>query len=293
MRAIFVGIFILALLAGITAKLLSYSSNDETFMGSFLKSVGYKKNQELQRKQIQDYARQFSKRKETLMDYIKDQQDYIESSQNQMSALTQMVKTMSERDKNFDLLHIKDLMNQYEDRRNLLIENGRRIIEFNEQNKKINQTMYDKSSLDAIVSNSNAERMLQNLKDKLNNQEDLLNQQVQNTQALNDKIQQIKEQVQIRHEEIAFKEKPQFLEKLESLSNNTQSLVQNVKEKQNQIQEIYQRNLTNVENMNERMRDLKQKNIDNSNRNSSAINGQAMNDHVRDQIERLKELRAR
>ena len=279
MRILFVGIFIIALLAGILGKIDKHSSS--TWVGDFLNAVGLKQREQVQKVQVDQIVSQFSKERSTLWDELRDQQEYLRSSREQMGSLYQMVKDRSDRDANVDLLRLKELMKEFQDQSTILIEHGKQLEEFNRSRIKVNQDLALKSDVDQFISNSDRNRFLQNIKDKLDEQKQFIDQQMQRNSELKDKIHKIQDHINQMHDNIAFKENPELVEKLKSLSTKTKTVLDQVKEKQEKLQAMNQKNLASLDVSREKMADMKEKS-----------RSQTTSQRIQDQIQKLKDQRS-
>jgi hypothetical protein len=290
-RTLFVGLFIIALLAGVSAKMMDNSPNHTSWLGNILNAVGFKKQDQIQKTQFDEIVHKFGDQKDDFSQGLKDQQQFLKTSQEQMSSLSQLVQDKMNNNSNIDLLRLKELMKQFQDRSALLIEKGKELENFNDQRLKINQKIAFDSYESSLQSNIDRSKFIQSMKDNLRRQQEMINEQSQENKGLEEKIGQIRDQIQKVHDSVAFKENPQFTEQLKSLSDKTQAVLDNVHQKQEQIKATNQSNLANLESTRQRMDDLKQRSKNSIDQNRSHIQDQqqALNDRVQDQLERIRE----
>ena len=293
MRTLFIGLFIIAFLAGIAAKTMNMPlAGQKSWVGHLLSMVGLQHKDESEKAQFNEIVHHFDRDKTDFTQYIKDQQQYLEDSQLQMSSLTQSIKDKLDRSSNMDLLRLRDLMKQYQDQNSLLIEHGKELIRFNQEQMNLRQKLVQDRTLASMESNSGRDRFMQNLRENLERQRDLMSQRVTENDALSDRIQQIKDQTQKMHDSVALKENPQFLEKLKDISEKTKSVLDRVKEQRERLQDMNQRNLADISLMKEKMENLKQRTVDLVGQNRARMQDQQqlMQDRVNDQMKRAKEL---
>lgn len=296
MRPFVIGLFIITLLAGIMAKMLSnhQSSSDQTgLVGNILNAIGVRKHAKEQTAQADEIARQFGEKKNSFSEYLQDQQRNLRSSREEMGSLTQIIKEVSNKESSVDILRLKELMKQCEDRTALLIEHGKEIEKFNEERMKANAKLALEADKNFFISNSDRNRLLAQIKDGLDQQNDRMSQQLQDNQALRNKIQQIHDQVQQMHDQELLKQNTQLAERLQTVSDKTQTVLDAVGHQEQKLQDVSQKNQIVLDSMKEKTDRLKQKNQDFMDRNRQNIldKTQAANDRIQDQLEKLQEHR--
>ncbi len=265
MRIFFIGMFIIALLAGLAAQQLNRPSSDQqSWLGHAMNAVGLKDRERAEKAQFDEIAQRFVEQKAGFTQHLKDQQQYLEDSKTQMASLMQTIKDRLDRDSNTDLLRLKDLLQQHQDQAALLIDRGKESLQLNEQRMKIPQVMQD-------------------LKEKLDHQNDLMKQRMADSEALRDKMQQIKDQIQAMHDQTASKE----------IFDKSQAAFDKLKEEQERLRETNQQNSTALNAMKEKIDDLKQRNRDlvEQSRERMRDQQQLLKDRLQDQRDRMQDQR--
>lgn len=288
MRTLFIGLFILAFLAGIAAKQMSHAPAGQTsWLGGLMNMIGLKHNNEVQKAQIEQIVHPGRSKPKDFVQYLKDQQQALEDSRLRMSSLYQMIKDRSDRDTNVDLLRLKELMQRYQDQSAFLIEHGRQLMQLNEEQTKIREKLALQADLPS------QQRFLQAFNDNQSRQKELLALQMRDHEQVKDQAQQIRDQAQRMHDEAAFKKDSQFLEKLQSISEKSSSILDKVKEQQTHLKDLNQESFANLSSLTEKINDSKQKSadvIENNNQRNQAQE-QILKDHLRDQLERIQDQR--
>jgi hypothetical protein len=272
-QIIIIGLLIMATLVGVFARLI-YSHRPTQWM----KSEEFTDNMNLNEKQkLQDMIDRMEDQKRKLMEYVHDQQLYAQDRGSQMGSLSEIIQKMSARDKNFDLLRLKDLMKQFEDQSSLMIKNGSALVSFNEKQKKAYE--------------SNKRFLDEKIEEELRLQQLFIEQQREKNKNLRDKIQEIRSQVQQLHDKNFVSEEAAVFEKLQSLSDNTLVSLDKLDSRREKLKILADTNAIHVASMKDRLDDLKQKNQDSVERNRIHTQDQTqkINDRIHDQMERNKD----
>lgn len=294
MRTLFIGLFILVFFAGIATQQMSHAPAGQTsWLRGLMNMTGLKHSDEVQKAQIKQIVHQGEDKPEDFARYLKDQQQALEDSRLQVSSLYQIIKDRSDRDTNVDLLRLKDLMKRYQDQSALLIEHGKQLMELNEDQTKMRQKLASQAQPESFFSNSQQQGLLQNFQDNLSRQRDLFASQTRENGELKDRAEQIRNQVQKMHDNVAFKEDSRFLEKLQSLSEKSVSVLDKVKEQQARLKDLNQENLDKMSSLAEKINDTKQRSADlvEDNRQRAQDQEQILKDHLRDQLDRIQDQR--
>ncbi|MEI7998960.1 MAG: hypothetical protein WCH62_05585, partial [Candidatus Omnitrophota bacterium] len=272
-------------------KVMNSSSDKKSWIGHILSLVGLKNKDQVEKAQVKNIIDQVERQKDLFSQYLGDQRRYLAESREQMGSLSLQIKEMMDRDSNADLFRLKDLTKQMEDQTTLLIDQGKQIEEFNEQQKKLNQKVAQDADVASFVSNSDRNRFVDSFKDGLNQQQDFMRKQMQKTQELKSRMQQIQNQIKEASDQGAFKSNSQMADKMESQLNKVQSVLDDSKDRQQRLMEINQRNMTSIDSMSRKMDDIKRKNQDFMNQNKTHVGGQAQsfNNRIQDQLEKAKD----
>ncbi|MBI3602097.1 MAG: hypothetical protein HY209_04320 [Candidatus Omnitrophica bacterium] len=278
MRILLIGMFIIALLAGLAAKQLNQPSSDQrSWAGHVMNAVGLKDQERVERVQFNEIVHRFIEQKTKFTQNLQDQQQYLEGSRSQMASLTQIIKDRTDGDSNVDLLRLKDLMQRYQDQSTFLIEHGKELMQLNEQQIKIREKAVENADLASILSKSDRDQFIQGLRGKLDHQNDLMKQRMADSEALRDKMRQIKDQIQAMHDG--------------AVSNKSQAALDKLKEDQEHLREINQKNLMALGAIKEKIDDLKQRNADQlaGSREHTRDQQQLLKDRLQDQLDRIRD----
>jgi hypothetical protein len=262
LQVLFIGFIILALLGGFLSKCSQGPTGE--WGGSFFNAIGFKSKEQIQKEQLDKLLR----------NYLQDQTAYLDDSKEDIDSITKMVEEASKKE-NVDLLRLKFLMKQFEDLNVLMIENGKELLAYNDSQKKKNKKRAQQVFEDTASSKGSQNALLDKQKDALQREQDVLNE-----------IQRIGDSPSV-------KDNPELAHKLNHISNKSVSHLDHLKEEQNQIQNMNQNNARDASYMKERMEDLRNKNQASMMDNRSRLEDQtrAINDRIRDQMDRLKDKR--
>jgi hypothetical protein len=271
---IFVCIFIFAVLVGVFAK--AVNSDKTSFVGYFVNSIGLKDQTDEQKNQMRSLVAKFSLEKNKVSEYLKNQQAYMGSSQNEIGSFSQIIKEMSARHESVDLLRLKQLMKDFSDQNTLLIENGQKLVELKEKQKKANEVGFN--------------RFLQGSRDQLTHQREFIDEQIEKNKELKEKVAQMQVQIRQIRDDAISKEDSQVLDKLQFVSNKTMANLDQLKSQQDELKSMNTDNLSSIESVRDKVEDIKQKNRDKIEETSQRIKDQndQLKDRIRDQMEKAK-----
>lgn len=253
---------VFAFLGGLLSKCSPNQSAE--WGGSFFNVIGFKSKEQIQREQLD----------KLLHKYLQDQVEYMDNSKEDVESLSKMVENASDHDQNVDLLRLKYLMKQFEDLNVLMIEDGKELVTYNQNQRKKNKRNAQIAGEASLQSKGDQMSLLEKQKDTLERQEGLINelQQLMNNPGI--------------------QSNPSLANKLNSISNKSLSHLGQLKQEQDQIRKVNNRSIKNSY-MKEKMEDLRNKNQDSMRDSRMRIEDQTrqINDRIHDQMDRLKDMR--
>jgi len=244
-----IALILIAFLGGILSKCNTAHVNQG---GAFFNVLGFKSKEQIQQEQLN----------QLMGKYLKDKNELLGGVQSEMGPLSQAVKDASDKDQNVDLLRLKGLMSRFEDQNVLMIEDGKELLNYNEQQKKRNKKMAQDADRAAFLSKSAQQELLARQKDTLEKQRDLI-----------DQLQQLQQSDAIRNN-------AQLSSQLSNLSAKSSAALENLKQEQDHIDQLRQNSLRSPDELKQKIEDLKNRNEDQLRQN---------NDRMRDQMERLRD----
>ncbi|MBF0490516.1 MAG: hypothetical protein HQL15_07850 [Candidatus Omnitrophica bacterium] len=264
MQILFIAMIILALLGGFLSK---YQTSHADWGSSLFSVFGFKSNKQIEQEQLE----------KILSQRLNDQLRYLESSKVEIGSLSENLQNSLSQDNSPDILRLKSLMKDFEDENVLMIQNGKDLLSFNEERKKINQKMSNESKKSAYLTKENQLEFMEKQKEAVRKQMEVL-------QQLRDHIQHMKGNSSIKDNAI-------LNDQLRAVSDKTSSYFDNIRHKQEDIDSATQNNSTKIAEMKERMDDLSRKNQDRISDNRSSLQDKTrdLNDRIRDQLEKAKE----
>lgn len=281
MRYLFIGLFVMSLIAGISAWQLNKSQGEAGILGKALNTVGVKQKESVQRARISNLVKTVLKDQARLLEDYQDQKVFLEHSNDSLKSLSDLASSVMDKNDS-DLLRMKTMMADLQDRNRLLIEKGQELVKRNQelQEERYNQRMAHELDRDSQDFLKNHQQYLQNLTSQSSSTVAIM-------QALKDKLNTLPESSSAATGIVDVKER------IEALNLKARTMIDKTREQQDRIRDLNELARERIQSVKERAQDLndlhQQQYADT--KDLLLERRQTLEDRTQDQLERLKAMR--
>jgi hypothetical protein len=266
-----VGLLGVALFTGVFSTWLN--KPDKNWASGFFKSIGIGHEDSVL---PEETVHKFQNKQESFNQYVKDQKIYLKDVKSQADNLSEIIQQMPDQDNDVSLVPLKDLIRKLKNQSEVLMDQQKKIEAFNERHKDLDYRHL---------------RSVETLKDTLNEQDEFMTVQYSQYQELKSKLDLIQNKIQKISRNLTSSQVPQFTEKIQYLSAETKYHLDSARQRQDRIQRNNKDDIMENDFGKSKREDLQRRNQDSMANNHDRIEDQtrAINDRIRDQIEKAKD----
>ncbi len=309
MRYLFLGLFVIAFLAGVVTMAINRPADGRPgIINNLLSAVGATQREKSNRvqgtvlinganrrlDQAQELMGDVALAQQALMEDVADQQRLLEDTNAHVAYLSTLVKDFADKN-NADWLRIKEATEDFNNKSRILIENGKELVAYNQEQLKMRQQSLDDVTVAAIKSKINENRFEQYAFESLKQRSDFINKSSVTVQAIREQTERLQDKLRSLENNLMKKEDSQLIDNLKDMQSKSQGLLADIKLKESRLRDLNQQQEAQIRTSQERTEDFIAQSAQHfSDTQEMMRERQRISDErVRDQIERLKEQRSR
>jgi hypothetical protein len=287
---LFIGLFVIALLAGFVTIETNRDNNSPGWLGSISEKVGFKQVRARQKSRTQKIFEDLREQRLDLMENMRDQQDMLKQAEEQRRGLSKIVEDLSDKNDS-DMLRLKSMLDDFADKNRLLIERGRELIRANQEQIKTRQQALEDATDDSDESDVRSEQFTELAEKALQQRRDFINQSLDNVRNLREQTESLSYQLKIFEDNLPNPRRGELPLKMAEIKNKNDQMLINLKNKEERVRQQMQYAEINVASQKEKMNSFidrntqrieeQQHNLDNQN--------ELMKERAQSQLQRLKE----
>ncbi len=254
MRYLFIGVFIIALIAAVVGWYTNRPAT-EGWLGRALSVTGVKERENSYREQMRIAARETLQRQRNIFEDIKDQRVFIENNNDRIRSLSQITQQATNRSKD-DALRMQALMENLQDQNRLLVEHSNELVRMNQEQLKLRQEVLSYANSDNTDIKVNQQHLNEVSQQMLTLRTHHINESQNQARIIQDKMKSFNEHLKGFDTHAMVTNDDYLKEKIKEMSARSDEIMDLVKLQQQRLREKSEQNEFDNKQIKERLVDF-------------------------------------
>lgn len=308
MRYLFASLFLIAFLSGVVTWVLNHpnDSNSGLIKGMF-SAVGLSQRESFNRLQtakivkdsdnkmtrMREVMNDLAKSQTDLVDDLRDQRQLIENNNARIESFSVMVSNFTDKN-NMDILRTKEVMNDFNNKSRMLIENGRNLIRVNQEQLNMRKQILEDFTATRIKSSVNENLFHQRAFESLKQRSEFISNISSNVQAVRDQVSRMKDRLKSVERSLTNKEDSRLISNLKDIQAKSEEMLSDLKSSEDRLRDANQEHESRAKEVMEKLDDFINQNAQHfADRQELMREQKRMQDErTEDQMQRLRDQRS-